>query len=147
MDYKDLKALEYDKMLEDMAIYAKTPQSKELCLNIKPENNVEQIKFLLSCTEEAYRILNCGLDIPIEHICNTKLITDRYEYYSPQELFDLAKTMRTSRLIKNFLKENSEFSFVFDNLKNNLYSNKTLEEKFSHHLMKNLRLNLISLLN
>ncbi|MBQ6515989.1 endonuclease MutS2 [bacterium] len=129
MDYKDLKALEYDKMLEDMAIYAKTPQSKELCLNIKPENNVEQIKFLLSCTEEAYRILNCGLDIPIEHICNTKLITDRYEYYSPQELFDLAKTMRTSRLIKNFLKENSEFSFVFDNLKNNLYSNKTLEDK------------------
>ena len=129
MDYKDLKALEYDKMLEDMVIYSKTPQSRELCLNIKPENNVEQIKFLLSCTEEAYRILNSGLDIPIEHICNTKLITDRYEYYSPQELFDIAKTIRTSRLIKNFLKENSENSYVFDNLKNNLYSNKALEDK------------------
>ena len=129
MDYKNLKSLEYDKMLEDVANYTKTPQSRELCLNIRPENSIEQIKFLLSCTQEAYRILSLGLDIPIEHLCNIKLITDRLEYYSAEELFDIAKTMRTSRLIKNFLKENSENSYIFDNLKNNLYSNKTLEDK------------------
>lgn len=129
MDYKNLKSLEYDKMLEDVSIFTKTPQSRELCLNIRPENSIEQIKFLLSCTHEAYRILSLGLDIPIEHLCNIKLITDRLEYYSAEELFDIAKTMRTSRLIKNFLKENSENSYIFDNLKNNLYSNKTLEDK------------------
>ena len=50
---KSLKALEFDKVLEKLSNFAKTPQSRELCLNAKIFDTAEKIKSQLEFTKEA----------------------------------------------------------------------------------------------
>ena len=41
---KSLKTLEFDKILENIANYAKTEQSKRLCLELEPFDDIILIK-------------------------------------------------------------------------------------------------------
>ena len=50
---KSLKSLEFDKILYKLADFAKTKQSKELCLNLKPWQDSNVIKKELYYTREA----------------------------------------------------------------------------------------------
>ena len=141
MHNKSVDALEYKKVLEDVAIYAKTEQSKKLCLNFSPLNSLDDIKYALNCTQEAVKILDLGIDIPIDYICDTKLIKNRTEYFTPEELIDIAKTLRTSRLIKNFLKENCQENDIFFQIGISLFSDKSLEDKIFETFDANLEIN------
>lgn len=41
---KSLKTLEFDKISEKLASFAKCEQSKAICLNIMPENDISKIQ-------------------------------------------------------------------------------------------------------
>ena len=75
------KALEYNKVLELLANFAKTKGSKEICLNLTPENNREVIERSLNFTDEARRILDFAMDIPIEYVIDLKGININAEYF------------------------------------------------------------------
>ena len=66
MDIKEqsLKALEYDKVISILSSFAKTKQSKRLCLKLTPETNRQIIEQNLQYTDEARRILDLAFDIP-----------------------------------------------------------------------------------
>ena len=123
------KALEYDKILAELSNFAKTDQSKELCLNLTPYVRFEDIEREIRYTREAKDVLDLARDIPIERIQNFNKIKGKNEYFTEEELVDIAKTMRTSRLVKNFLKENLIFDSTMTALLENLYSNKEFEDK------------------
>lgn len=123
------KALEYDKILAELSNFAKTDQSKELCLNLTPYVRFEDIEREIRYTREAKDVLDLARDIPIERIQNFNKIKEKNEYFTEEELVDIAKTMRTSRLVKNFLKENLIFDSTMTALLENLYSNKEFEDK------------------
>lgn len=123
------KALEYDKILAELANFAKTDQSKELCLNLTPFVRYEDIEREIQYTREAKDVLDLARDIPIEKIQNFNKLKEKNEYFTEEELVDIAKTMRTSRLVKNFLKENLIFDSTMSALLDNLYSNKEFEDK------------------
>ncbi len=123
------KALEYDKILVELANFAKTDQSKELCLNLTPFVRYEDIEREIRYTREAKDVLDLARDIPIEKIQNFCKLKEKNEYFTEEELVDIAKTMRTSRLVKNFLKENLIFDSTMSALLDNLYSNKEFEDK------------------
>ena len=123
------KALEYDKILAELANYAKTDQSKELCLNLTPYTQYEDIEREIRYTREAKDVLDLARDIPIEKIQNFSKLKTKNEYFTEEELIDIAKTMRTSRIVKNFLKENLVFDAAMSGLLENLYSNKEFEDK------------------
>ena len=121
---KTLKSLEYDKVLEELANLSRCNYSKTLCLDLQPEKNVSIIQTLLNYTKEAVNILNQAIDIPIEYVIDLNKIDFRPEYFSETELIDFAKTLRTSRLVKNFIKENSETDSLLFNLSLKLFANK-----------------------
>ena len=110
MDIKEqsLKALEYDKVISILSGFAKTKQSKALCLKLTPETNRQIIEQNLQYTDEARRILDLALDIPIEYVISLDEVKLNSEYFAEDELIDFAKTLRTSRLVKSFLRENAE---------------------------------------
>ena len=101
---KSQKALEYDKILTELAKYAKTEQSEKLCLDLTPLVLADDIYKQLVLTREAKHVLDRACDIPIDKIQNFTKLREKSEYFVEEELVDIAKSMRTSRLIKNFLK-------------------------------------------
>ena len=126
---KSQKALEYDKILAELSKFAKPEQSKKLCLDLTPFIKPEDIKAQLVLTREAKDVLDLARDIPIEKVPDFSKLRERNEYFVEEELVDIAKSMRTSRIVRNFLKENLPFDASMQNLADKLYSDKQFEEK------------------
>lgn len=126
---KSQKALEYDKILKELSNYAKTEQSRKLCLDLTPYVRTEDIQRELDYTKEAKLILDNAKDIPIERIQNFAELKLKHEYYNEEELLDIAKTMRTFRLVRNFIKENLAYETGLAQLADDVYTNKELEDK------------------
>lgn len=126
---KSQKALEYDKILAELSKFAKTEQSKKLCLDLTPFVKADDIQAQIVLTREAKDVLDLARDIPIDKVQNFKVLRERNEYFVEEELVDIAKTMRTSRIVRNFLKENLPFDASMQALTNDLYSNKELEDR------------------
>ena len=126
---KSQKSLEYDKILAELAKFAKTEQSKKLCIDLTPYVRKEDIQSQLILTREAKDVLDLARDIPIEKIPDFSKLKEQTEYFVEEELIDIAKAMRTSRIVKNFLKENLPFDAAMQTLTDQLFSNKQFEEK------------------
>ena len=131
MNTKTMKALEFDKVLEKLSNYAKTKQSRDICLNLKPFDNKEQIKRQLQFTHEAKRIYDMAVDIPIDFVIQTESIERNAltSYLSEEELNNIAKTLRTSRLVKKFLNENSLPESLMGSISKALFVDKDLEDR------------------
>jgi DNA mismatch repair protein MutS2 len=128
---KTLNSLEFPKILEELSHFSKCKYSKQLCLDLKPEKRIEIIQTLLNYTKEAYNILNNAIDLPLEFVIDIDKIDFRPEYFSETELIDFSKTLRSSRLVKNFIRENSDTDSLLYNLSQRLYVNKDLEDKIT----------------
>ncbi len=126
---KSLKSLEFDKVLETLAGYTKTTQSYKLCLELFPHNEYRTILQEIQFTKEAKNFLDMPSDIPIEFVADISKIQNNasVSYLCEEDLIDVAKTIRSSRLVKNFLNENGEI--LLKGLANCLISNKELEDK------------------
>ncbi len=126
---KSQKALEYDKVLKELSNYAKTDQSRKLCLDLTPYIKSEDIQRELDYTKEAKSLLDNAKDIPIEKIQNFTELKQKHEYFNEEELYDIAKTLRTFRLVRNFIKENLTYETGLANLAEDICTNKELEDK------------------
>ncbi len=128
---KSLTTLELDKILQKLSNFAKIPQSKQLCLDTKPFDDITQIRQQLKLTREAKFVLDLPADIPIEFVADIQKIQKSMtaSYLSEEELVDIAKTIRTSRIIKNFLNNNLDDSKILKTLSKDLISDKELEDK------------------
>ena len=126
---KSQKALEYDKILAELAAFAKTEQSKKLCLDLTPYIRHDDIKRELKFTQEAKSVLDFARDIPIDKIQNFSKLREKNEYFIEEELVDIAKSMRTFRVVRNFLKENLPQGATLKLISENIYTNKELEDK------------------
>lgn len=126
---KSQKALEYDKILTELSNYAKTDQSQLLCKNLTPFVRHEDIEQELRYTGEAKKVLDFARDIPIDKIQNFAKLREKNEYFVEEELVDIAKSMRTFRLVRNFLKESLESDSCLNLIAENIYTNKELEDK------------------
>lgn len=127
---KYAKSLEFDKVLEILSGFAISPMGKAKCLCAPIYTQRAQIEYHLELTSEAKRIFdNAGnfSCFPLEFFCDAKEILD-LKSLSAADIVDLAKTLRTSRLVKNFLSK-------ADNAPNlaqfcaNLYTDKAFEDK------------------
>ena len=126
---KSQKALEYDKILTELAAQAKTEQSRRLCLDLTPFVRKDDIERELQYTREAKSILDFARDIPIDKIENFSKLREKNEYFIEEELVDIAKSMKTFRIVRNFLKENLSQEATLKLISENIYTNKELEDK------------------
>ena len=139
---KSRKSLEFDKIAEKLSNYAKTKQSKEICLKTLPFDDIVKIKNELKCTAEAKYILDMPNDIPIEFVADIQQIQKNMgaTYLSEEELIDVAKTLKTSRLVKKFLSENLPMLSIIRNAAQNLITDKQLEDKIFATFDENLNI-------
>lgn len=141
---KTLKTLEFDKIQEKISHFAKTSQSKKLSLNSKIYTEISEIKKALNFTKEAKILLDFTLDIPIGFVADINEIQKNalISYLNEEELVDVAKTLRSSRLVKKFITENSENTSIpqLKELSENLISAKDLEDKIANTFDENLEI-------
>lgn len=139
---KTFNILEFHKVLEKIADCAKTAQSKELCLNAKIYDNLDEIKKQLEHTKEAKRILDTAVELPIDFIADTEKLEKNslISYLNEEELIETAKILRTSRIVKKFLTENTINKSVLYNLSGDLIVDRDLEENIFSTFDESLRI-------
>ncbi len=137
-----LKALEFDKIKEQLSGYAKCSQSRQLCLDVLPYENMEEVISAQKGTREAKKVLDIPNDIPIDFVADISLIEQNsmMSYLSEEQLVDVAKTFRTSRLVRSFMAENTELGGILNTLSRNLTSEKELEDKIFSTFDDNLEI-------
>ena len=126
---KSQKALEYDEILAELSQYAKTAQSKKLCLNLTPFVRAKDIELELVYTREAKNVTDYHDDIPIENLQDFSSLREKNEYFTEEELINIARTLRTFRLVKNFLREYLPDEAMMRKLLENIYSDKEFEDR------------------
>ena len=93
----------------------------------------EDIEKALEYTKEAKSLLDYALDIPVGFVADIDTIRKNslISYLTPEELTDAAKTLRSSRLVKKFLSDNSEQTKIPQllELAEQLISAKDIEDK------------------
>lgn len=137
---KSRKALEFDKILEKLSNFAKTEQSKKLCLNAEIFDNIVRINQELQCTREAKFILDMPNDIPIDFVADISRINIGVSYLSEDELIDIAKTLKSLRLVKKFLIDNLDDGAILKEYAQNLLTDKLLEDKIFDTFDENLNI-------
>ena len=137
---KSLKSLEFDKILQILSGFTRQNKSKEICLKTVPYSDIIKIKNELKCTTEAKYILDMPADIPIEFVADIDTIKQHINstYLSEEELIDVAKTLRTSRLVKKFLHDNLSDEAIIRTEASNLVVDRDLEEKIFSTFDENL---------
>ena len=139
---KSLLSLEFNKITENIANFAKTSQSRELCLKALPFDDIVKINHELQCTREAKFVLDIPNDIPIEFVADIVKIQRNMgtSYLAEDELIDIAKTLKTSRLVKKFLNDNLKDDSLLKTKSQNLLVDKLLEDKIFDTFDENLNI-------
>ena len=139
---KSILSLEFNKITENIANFAKTSQSRELCLKALPFDDIVKINHELQCTREAKFILDIPNDIPIEFVADIVKIQRNMgtSYLAEDELIDIAKTLKTSRLVKKFLNDTLKDDSLLKTKSQNLLVDKLLEDKIFDTFDENLNI-------
>lgn len=132
-----LEKLEYNKILEILSNYAITYLGKELCLNLTPSNNVQNVKNMLKETEEAVNLLYRCNTPPISEIANNTINIKTIESYgtlSIKSILELTEILKISENLKNYFYTDfidiNDFSYLSD-IFVTLYSNISIIQKVS----------------
>ncbi len=128
---KSEKTLEFDKILSQLATYARTQQSQQLCLSLEPETDYDKIQESIGLTKEAKELIDKLLELPIEHLTDLSTIDNNQlnSYLTEHELLSLAKSLRSARLVKNFMRENTLADSLLSKVSSQLIPNKELEDQ------------------
>lgn len=128
---KYLRSLEFDKVLEILSGYANTPIGKAKCLEIRPLSSKTTIEKELNFVTEAKKLCddagNSGV-IPVDFIADAKSILTA-QRLGAQDIWDLAKTLQTSRITKTFLQKNENAKLLKEEFLEKLFSEKALEDE------------------
>ncbi len=91
---------------------------------------MQNIQTQINFTKEAKNILDMALELPLEYVAQVDEIMASTigSYLKEEEISDIAKTIKTSRLVKNFLRENAPSDGLLNSLAIGLFSDKDLEE-------------------
>ncbi len=132
-----LEKLEYNKILEILSNYAITYLGKELCLNLTPSNNVQNVKNMLKETEEAVNLLYRCNTPPISEIADNTINIKTIESYgtlSIKSILELTEILKISGNLKNYFYTDfidiNDFSYLSD-IFVTLYSNISIIQKVS----------------
>lgn len=108
MNEKTLRVLEYDKIIDMLINKAESSLGKEICRNIKPSINIEDVERLQQETDEALRIVTSRGTPPlggIHDILNEIKRAEIGAVLSPGSLLKIADTLRAARRLKSFIKQ------------------------------------------
>lgn len=129
---KTNKALELNKVLEKLSEQAQSPQGRELCLEIQPDNSFMEVTHLLQMTDDAFVMLQ-KYGAPsfsgVRNINNSVKRAQAGGFLNMKELLDVAEFLRTVRGVTEWRNHSCSVKTTLDSYFDNLTPNKFLEEK------------------
>ena len=129
---KSFQVLEFDKVLEILSGFASSELGKQRCLVAQVYDDFSKISKELTYTSEARFLLNQFIEPPLDYILDIKdAVSDAKKglTLSAQELVDISKVLKTSRLTKRYLERNSNEAATLAEFFDLLVDNKELEDK------------------
>ena len=132
---KYFKTLELNKIIIKLTEFASTTYGRELCEKVSPSFEIEEIKERLSETDEATKmILQFGTPA-FSSIHDIRTAIKRAEInsvLSPEELLNIADTLRGSKALKKYYSQCEENLPILSEIFENLYSNPSIEDSIYH---------------
>jgi len=131
MNEKTLKVLEWQSIVDTLKSYAVSEQGKFRCEKIAFYTNFERIKSELVLTSEAKWFLDMLLNPPMDEIFDVEefiKLAKMHTILKSEELFNIGKTLRTSRILASFIVKNSKQSPNLCELTQKLFSDREVEE-------------------
>ena len=127
-----IEILEFDKVLEYLSMHAVSKLGAKRCIEAQIFDDINTIKKELQLTTEARKIVNEALNVPLENIYDIeKSLNDAKKQLrlGEEEIINIARTLRTSRLMHNFLDSISKDFPLISSQKELLFKDKELEDK------------------
>lgn len=129
---KALQLLEFDKVLDFLSDFALSEAGKARCKNALPLDSEEKIIHEQTLTTEARYLLNQFIEPPLESVLDVRSCVNETQKgltISAQELFDIAKVLKTTRLMKLYFERNFSSVPNLAKFSDILVSQKELEER------------------
>ena len=130
-----LNKLEYNKILEILSNYSSTYIGKDMCLNLLPSNDKQEVKEKLEETKEAVDILYRSSTPPITDIADNTInikIIESNNTLSIKAILDLTKIFDIANELKKYFYTDyikSEDYPILDAIFSKLYTNLSIIEK------------------
>lgn len=135
MNLHDLEKLEYNKILERLALFCHTYIGKDFAINLQPSFIQEEVeKHLEETTEATYLMVRKGA-IPIIEIADISMSLKKLESnlaLSPIHLLEIATIFKLARELKHYFYQDENFDLsdftLLDPLFSDLYTNLEIEK-------------------
>ena len=137
LNEKALRILEYNKIIEMLCESTVSGMGRDIAADLKPSNNLNEIKELLQETTEAVNLLLKKGNIPIGGLQDIRMPLKKVKLGStlePGELLKVADTLRASRRLKSFLNDDrGEGSFpIIEYYIETLSPHKSIEDRIDN---------------
>lgn len=129
---KTFRTLEWDKILDKLKSFAQSEIGKSRCADTPVYNEFNRINHSLMLTSEAKLLLESLIYPPIDYIADIKELMDislTGASLDGEELIAIARTIRTSRLLKSFFARYAEETPLLKQEFENLFENKFIEDE------------------
>ncbi|RKD27290.1 DNA mismatch repair protein MutS2 [Caminicella sporogenes DSM 14501] len=111
MNERSLRVLEYEKIVDMLKNHVTSNLAKNLVEKLRPSTDFNEVRELLSETSEAANLIIQRGSVPIGPIYDLRRHLKMAEigsYLTPSQLLEVSDTLRTARMLKNFIKSGNE---------------------------------------
>ena len=128
---KSLQKLELDRVLEQLAACAGSPEGKQACLRLRPSSDLDTVCHLLEETTDASNLCTKKGNPSFSGVSNVAEILDRAQRggsLQPTELLRVGAVLRCARNMKDYVTQDDDPT-ALDTYFHALSANKYLEER------------------
>jgi len=138
MQQRNLRVLEYFKILEQLASFASSDAGKQRCLALMPSSDEGTVRMMQRQTEEASVVMAYIGGSPMQYfvdIADSVRVAAIGGTLSMRALLDVAETLRASRQVRQSLVSERENTPLITSLASNLVTNRSLEEEIFNAIL------------
>jgi DNA mismatch repair protein MutS2 len=105
---KSTRMLGWEELRSQLASLSLSPTGRERCLNLKPEEDLEKVRYSIRLTSEMTALLQKGERFPLSEFEDLRPLFNRLEngkILEPPELGKISSLLGVSERVKNFLQQ------------------------------------------
>lgn len=135
------KELEFGSVLEVISKLCNSTKASQYALNIKPYNNVDDLKDELDLTEDVIQIFQSGEELPLSGLkeidSSLKKAQIRNSVLEEHELLRIKDNLRVYRLVSNFINNKSDLLINLSKIKELIHFNQFIEKHIDDAISDN----------
>ncbi|MCQ2437334.1 MAG: endonuclease MutS2 [Clostridia bacterium] len=138
MNERDIRVLEYPKILARMAALAVTEMGRECCGELKPSGDAAEVRRRQQETEEAGTILAYHGGNPMAYFTDVRESLKRAHVgatLSPKALLNVADALKAARVVRHALVTEREDTPLLTGLGSQLHTDRGLEEEIFNAIL------------